>query len=92
MNRNMDAHTLWEYPVSRAENFAAGARFRLPPLHTVSDLVKALPNIMREVARGRLSAQEGEAIARMLDSQRRAIETEEFDARLKAIEKSRAEH
>ncbi len=66
-------------------------RFRLPPLLTVSDLVKALPRILQEVARGRLSAQEGEAIASMLDSQRHAIETEEFDARLKAVEQDKAE-
>jgi hypothetical protein len=52
-------------------------------------LVKALPRIMQEVARGRLSALEGEAIASMLESQRHAIETEEFDARLKAIEQDR---
>jgi len=65
-------------------------RFRLPPLLTVSDLVNALPSILQEVARGRLSAQEGEAIASMLDSQRHAIETEEFDARLKAIEQDKA--
>ena len=70
---------------------SSSTRFRLPPLRTVSDLVKALPSIMQEVARGRLSAQEGEAIASMLDSQRRAIETEEFEARLKAIEQDRAE-
>lgn len=70
---------------------SSGSRFRLPPLLTVSDLVKALPRILQEVARGRLSAQEGEAIASMLDSQRHAIETEEFDARLKAIEQDRAE-
>jgi hypothetical protein len=70
---------------------SANSRFRLPPLLTVSDLVKALPRIMQEVARGRLSAQEGEAIASMLDSQRHAIETEEFDARLKAIEQDRTE-
>jgi hypothetical protein len=67
---------------------SSSSRFRLPPLRTVSDLVKALPRIIQEVARGRLSAQEGEAIASMLDSQRRALETEEFDARLKAIEQS----
>ena len=64
------------------------SRFRLPPLRTVSDLVKALPHIMQEVSRGRLSAQEGEAITSMLESQRRALETEEFDARLKALEQN----
>ena len=70
---------------------SANSRFRLPPLLTVSDLVKALPRIMQEVARGRLSALEGEAIASMLESQRHAIETEEFDARLKAIEQTSTE-
>jgi hypothetical protein len=70
---------------------SAGSRFRLPPLLTLSDLVKALPRILQEVARGRLSAQEGEAIASMLDSHRRAIETEEFDARLKAVEQDKEE-
>jgi hypothetical protein len=65
---------------------SSSSRFRLPPLRTVNDLVQALPRIMQEVARGRLSAQEGEAIASMLDSQRRALETEEFEARLKAME------
>ena len=70
---------------------SSSSRFRLPPLGTMSELVEALPRIMQEVARGRLSAQEGEAIASMLDSQRHAIETEEFDARLKAVEQHRAE-
>jgi hypothetical protein len=70
---------------------SSNSRFRLPPLLTVGDLVKALPSILQQVARGRLSAQEGEAIASMLDSQRRAIETEEFDARLRAIEQDSAE-
>jgi hypothetical protein len=67
---------------------SASSRFRLPPLGTLSDLLKAMPSIIQEVARGRLSAQEGEAIASMLDSQRRALETQEFDARLKAIEQN----
>ena len=70
---------------------SANSRFRLPPLLTVSDLVKALPRVMQEVARGRLSAQEGKAIACMLDSQRRALETEEFDARLRALEQNSTE-
>jgi hypothetical protein len=43
---------------------------------------------MQEVARGRLSAQEGEAITSMLERQRRALETEEFGARLKAVEEN----
>jgi hypothetical protein len=63
-------------------------RFRLPPIRTASDLAKALPAVLQAVAGGRLSAQEGEAMARIIESQRRVIETEEFDARLQALEQN----
>jgi hypothetical protein len=36
-----------------------------------------------------LSAQEGESVAKIIESQRRSIETVEFDARLKALEEAR---
>jgi hypothetical protein len=72
-------------PPCRAPN----NRFRLPPIRTVADLVKALPVVVQAVARGRLSAQEGESISRMLESHRRTIESEEFEKRLLALEKGR---
>ena len=65
---------------------APSNRFRLPAVQTVSDLATALPAVMRAVARGQLSAQEGEALARMMDSQRRSIEAENFEMRLRALE------
>jgi len=68
---------------------APSSRFRLPPVRTTQDLVKALPAVLQAVARGQLSAQEGEAIASMLDSQRRAIEAVEFEARLRALEQAK---
>jgi len=43
--------------------------------------------VAQAVARGHLSAPEGEAISRMLESQRRTIESEEFEKRLRALEK-----
>ncbi len=70
---------------------APGSRFRLGPVRTAADLLKALPRVMQEVARGRLTAQEGEAIARTMESHRRTIEAEEFNSRLKALEQRMSE-
>jgi hypothetical protein len=65
-------------------------RFRLPRGDTPADLVKAVSAINQQVARGNLSAQEGEAMARIIEIQRRAIETEDFERRLQAQEKEMA--
>jgi hypothetical protein len=65
---------------------APTSRFRPPSMKTVSDLVKALPLVVKEVARGRLSAQEGESISRMMETQRHALESEEFEKRIRALE------
>jgi len=63
-------------------------RFRLPSIRTAADLAKALPAVLQAIASGRLNAQEGEAIARIIESHRRVIEAEEFDARLRALEQN----
>jgi hypothetical protein len=68
---------------------AANNRFRLPPMKTMADLAKALPAVAQEVARGRLSAEEGESISRMMESQGRIIESGDFEKRLQALEKAR---
>jgi hypothetical protein len=65
---------------------APNNRFRLPGATNATDLVKALGAVMQQVARGHLSAQEGEAMAGMIESLRRTIETEEFEQRLRAVE------
>jgi hypothetical protein len=62
------------------------SRFRLPAVETAADLTEAISAVTEAVAEGELSAQEGESVARIVDSQRRNIEVEEFDARLKALE------
>ncbi len=66
-------------------------RFRLPAVKTASDVGLALQSVLQEVARGGLSAQEGEAIAAILENHRRAIETEEFGKRLQALEQQASE-
>jgi hypothetical protein len=67
---------------------ATNNRFRLPPMQTMADLVQAMPVVAQEVARGRINAQEGEAVSRMIESQRRTIESEEYEKRLRALEKA----
>jgi hypothetical protein len=66
-------------------------RFLLPAVRTASDVGLALQSVLQEVARGRLSAQEGEAIAAILENHRRAIDSEEFGQRLQALERQVAE-
>ena len=61
-------------------------RFRMPVVKTASDVRLALQSVLQEVARGRLSAQEGGAVAAILETHRVAIETDEFGERLKALE------
>ena len=61
-------------------------RFLLPAVKTASDVGLALQSVLKEVARGRLSGQEGEAISAILENHRRAIESEEFEKRLRALE------
>lgn len=67
------------------------SRFRLPPIRTAGDLVKVMPAVMRAVARAQLSAQEGEAFGRMLESQQRIVEASEYEARMRALEQKTAE-
>jgi hypothetical protein len=56
-------------------------RFRLPPVKTPADLGPAWQSVARQVALGRLSAQDGEAMVSMLEMRRRAMESEPLDAR-----------
>jgi hypothetical protein len=62
--------------------------FRLPSVDTAAGLAAAISAVTRAVAEGVLSAQEGESVARIIESQRRNIEVGEFEARLKVLEDS----
>jgi hypothetical protein len=64
-------------------------RFVLPPVETAGQLKDAVSAVTQAVADGVLSAQEGESVARIIDTQRKNIEVAEFEARLKVLEGSR---
>jgi hypothetical protein len=64
----------------------ANARFQLPGVRTAAELTGAISAVTEAVSEGELSAQEGESVARIVESQRRNIEVGELDARLRALE------
>ena len=61
-------------------------RFMLPLVDTPERLKEAITAVTQAVADGVLSAQEGECVARIIETQRKNIEIGEFEARLKALE------
>ena len=66
------------------------SRFKLPQLRTLADSSKAISALMREVAKGNVSAQEGESIARMIESYGR-VEAEGLERRILALEQKDSE-
>jgi hypothetical protein len=63
----------------------------LPTITTPADIVRALGGITSAVAAGELSPEEGAAVAAILETQRRAVETAEFELRLAMLEQASAE-
>ncbi len=59
----------------------------LPPIREPADVVSALDRIAEGVAVGDLSAEEAESLARLVDAQRKAIETTALAARLDRLER-----
>ena len=70
----------------------AGQRFQLPAVHTVADLGTACSAVLQEVARGRITARDGQAVASVLETRRRLAETQEIHSRLQAVEQKVAEN
>ena len=63
-------------------------RFKLPSVKNIRDVGAACEAVVKGVARGQLTLAEGEAFTSMLDARRRMIETEELEARLRALEET----
>ena len=61
----------------------------LPSISAASDLVTALGLVADAVAGGEITPDEGSAVATVLETKRRAIETVELDARVTALEKEK---
>jgi hypothetical protein len=64
----------------------AGTRVDLPPISASGDLVTALAAIVQAAAGGRITPDEGQAVAAILEMQRRATETTTLTAGIEAIE------
>jgi hypothetical protein len=58
----------------------------LPELHTASDVTAALAMVAAAMAEGAITPEEAGAVAGVLEAQRRAIETQELEARIAALE------
>jgi hypothetical protein len=61
-------------------------RLELPELRAAADLAAALGAVASAVALGDLSPEEGSAVAAVLEAQRKAIETQELERRIAALE------
>jgi hypothetical protein len=61
-------------------------QFRLPPIGTAKEVAVATSVVLLGVAAGELTPAEGHAFAELIELRRRAIETEDHDARIYALE------
>jgi hypothetical protein len=60
--------------------------FDLPPVETASDISKALGVIAKSMAAGELTPDEAGTVATVIEAHRKAIETAEFEERLRRLE------
>lgn len=61
----------------------------LPKIETYKDMNRAMSCIVNAVGSGQISPSEGEALARIIDIQAKAIELTEFESRLSALEEAK---
>jgi hypothetical protein len=61
-------------------------RFALPSIESAADIAPAMKAVAAALAGGVITPGEGEAVARIVDTFVRALETSDFERRLKAIE------
>jgi hypothetical protein len=62
--------------------------FSVPKDVDAAGLAAVFSAVLRAVSEGKVSPEEGQAIAGLLEARRKAIETAELDARLTALERS----
>jgi hypothetical protein len=65
-------------------------RFDLPPMESAASASTAMGAILAGVASGDLTPGEGSAIAGLVEGYRKALQTTELEARLKALEERQA--
>jgi Family of unknown function (DUF5681) len=65
-------------------------RFALPPIDSAADIARAMGAVAAAVAEGALTPGEAGALAQIVDTFVRAIETSDFDRRLQMLEANAA--
>ena len=60
--------------------------FDLPPVETASDISKAFCVIAKAMAAGEMTPDEAGTVATVIEAHRKAIETAEFEERLRMLE------
>jgi uncharacterized protein DUF5681 len=73
------------WPVRRGRAVA----LKLPAIKTPDDVVAALGAVADSVAAGDITPDEGQAVASILETKRKAIETVDLTSRVEALEKER---
>jgi hypothetical protein len=63
-------------------------RFKLPPLHTISDAQSALATIIAGTASGTILADEAATLTAMVSAFVKTIEVSEIESRLAALEQA----
>lgn len=58
----------------------------MPPIRTAADVAAALAEVSAEMSAGNITPEEAGAVAAVLETQRRAIETEDLERRIAALE------
>jgi len=61
-------------------------KFKLSTVTTAAEVAAAVDAVLQDVARGQLTPVEGQVIAVILEGRRKAIQTEEHEARIRALE------
>src|SRR5688572_21419661 len=68
----------------------APVSFELPNVATAEDVTKALGAVLKAVAAGDLSPEEGSAVANIIEQHRRSLELAEIEARLAKLEQTQS--
>ncbi len=67
----------------------APVNVELPPMETADDAAKAMGALVEAVAGGALAPSEAAAVAGLVETYRKALETSELEARVAALEEKR---
>jgi hypothetical protein len=70
------------FPVQKDRRISLGPQ----PLRTLADVAKASEIVTQQVTSGKIGVEHGTALARMLDMRRQALQTQELESRVSALE------